>query len=130
MDVSPKKSLILKFPEEDIVSKELQSHFIRGYFDGDGSLLHSKTSKKSVGCYETFCFSFVGTKEFLEGVQKVLNINNKIFHDSRKDLEINTWVLNIRGNRQAIEVGKFLYENATIYLPRKHKIFQTLLNNY
>lgn len=42
----PKKSLILKFPEEDIVSKELQSHFIRGYFDGDGSLLHSKTSKK------------------------------------------------------------------------------------
>lgn len=30
------KSLILKFPDETQVPQNLISHFIRGYFDGDG----------------------------------------------------------------------------------------------
>ena len=34
---TPKKSLTLKFPDENIFkSKDLIRHFIRGYFDGDG----------------------------------------------------------------------------------------------
>ena len=34
-----KKSLIIKFP---IIKDELKNHFIRGYFDGDGSISYSK----------------------------------------------------------------------------------------
>ena len=33
------------FPSEDIVPKNLQRHFIRGYFDGDGSLAISGDKK-------------------------------------------------------------------------------------
>ena len=33
---TPKKSLTLKFPE--FLSEDLVNHFIRGYFDGDGSI--------------------------------------------------------------------------------------------
>jgi len=32
------KSDLLEFPSEQIISKELIPHFIRGYFDGDGCI--------------------------------------------------------------------------------------------
>ena len=35
------KSLTLTFPSENIIPKHLQHHFIRGYFDGDGSVFIS-----------------------------------------------------------------------------------------
>ena len=39
----PRKSNILKFPDISIFkSKNLIRHFIRGYFDGDGSVFISK----------------------------------------------------------------------------------------
>ncbi len=41
----PKKSLKLDFP--DWISQDLMSHFIRGYFDGDGSVWCNKASGKS-----------------------------------------------------------------------------------
>ena len=71
----PNKSLILKFPSEEILPKELQRHFIRGYFDGDGTIglyPHSKTNPK---LEESLLI--VGTKPFLEKVQDVLSIGNQ-----------------------------------------------------
>lgn len=39
LGAGPKKSLTLKFPDENIFkSKDLIRHFIRGYFDGDGCI--------------------------------------------------------------------------------------------
>ena len=39
---TPRKSLTLKFPDEDIFkSKDLIRHFIRGYFDGDGCISYA-----------------------------------------------------------------------------------------
>lgn len=35
------KSLTLTFPSKDIVPEHLIRHFIRGYFDGDGSVFIS-----------------------------------------------------------------------------------------
>lgn len=39
------KTLQLKFPTEDIVSKSLMHHFIRGYMDGDGSINYHNRGK-------------------------------------------------------------------------------------
>lgn len=36
-----RKSLILKFPTEEQVPFDLLHHFIRGYFDGDGSIFYT-----------------------------------------------------------------------------------------
>ena len=62
----PKKSLILDFPNENQVPKELQRHFIRGYFDGDGSI---STPKNSYGPRKNGrTISFIGTQDFLQSI--------------------------------------------------------------
>jgi hypothetical protein len=42
------KSLILEFPSFDIVPEKYMSHFIRGYFDGDGCIWNGKRKKMVV----------------------------------------------------------------------------------
>lgn len=55
--VTYNKSKTLVFPTEDVVPSHLIHHFIRGYFDGDGSVYASSATPS---------ISFEGTKEFLE----------------------------------------------------------------
>lgn len=62
----PKKSLILKFPTEEQVPKDLIPHFIRGYFDGDGCVYNDSDLKK-------MSVSFVGTEDFLISLQEIVN---------------------------------------------------------
>ena len=50
------KSLILTFPTEQQVPKEFVYDFIRGYFDGDGSITN---------CNGNYNLNFVGTKSFI-----------------------------------------------------------------
>jgi intein/homing endonuclease len=58
MGMVPNKSLVLKFPD---IPKEMYRHFIRGYFDGDGSLcLHINKRGKfqpllSITSTDDFC---------------------------------------------------------------------------
>ena len=62
------KSLILKCPTEEQVPTHLLPDFIRGYCDGDGTLGVYRHSKTNPSMEESLMF--VGTKPFLEGVQK------------------------------------------------------------
>lgn len=92
--------------------------FIRGYFDGDGSIYRTGTQT---------CVSFTGNKYLLQSVKKYLNIfdigiNNKISEkknqfdavykfSSKKDLEL---------------FYNLIYKNANYYLPRKYQRFISL----
>jgi len=60
---TPKKSLHLEFPK---VPRDYLRHFIRGFFDGDGSIHFNKPN--------TIKISFLGTKPFLKSLQKLLNL--------------------------------------------------------
>lgn len=42
------KSLVLKFPDNNIVPAKLKRHFIRGYFDEDGCIWNGKRKKMIV----------------------------------------------------------------------------------
>lgn len=56
--VDLKKSLILKFPDKNIIPEHLLGAFILGYFDGDGSVTYNlKTGKWTA--------NFCGTEDFL-----------------------------------------------------------------
>ena len=78
----PRKSLILTFPDEKIFSnKNLIYDFIRGYCDGDGSL---GLYKRKNGATKTE-LSFVGTPEFLNGIQNFLEIPGFIRNKSSND---------------------------------------------
>lgn len=66
-NITPKKSLTLTFPT---LSKEFVNFFILGYIDGDGTIgLHKSRNGNKV-----LRISMIGTKEFLEGVAKALDI--------------------------------------------------------
>jgi hypothetical protein len=114
--VFEKKTLILKFPDESIVPKELQNHFMRGYFDGDGSF-----KKRNDGFY---AFSLCGTKEFLLKCQEILGKQTKL--EKRHKDEKNNYSFSIGGRRQAKKAGAYLYNNATVYLERKYTRYKEM----
>lgn len=113
---TPKKSLTLKFPNENIFkSPDLIRHFIRGYFDGDGCLSYNKTTKTIL----PKC-SIISTFEFLSNVQQILknsNINGKLIKDKR--YKHNTRILDF-SSKESEKLINYLYDNSTIYLTRKY----------
>ena len=61
---TPKKSLMLKFPDKSVFKyNKLIIDFIRGYFDGDGCISYHRNTK-SVSPY---C-SIISTNEFLTSI--------------------------------------------------------------
>lgn len=107
----PNKSLILKFPTEEQVPSNLLRHFIRGYCDGDGSLgIYNKGN--------SICF--IGTKDFLEGVQNFLDIKGSLYHKPEKAEEVH--VLKY-GSTKAFKVAEILYKDNSICLERKYNIY-------
>ena len=115
------KSLIIKFPSEYVLDRKLYGHFIRGYFDGDGSLVLSKNSIN---------FKICGTKEFLKKLIKIFNesstyeFKNRLF--KRWNNENNTYYLSYGGINKTLNIMNYLYDNAEIYLDRKYEKFITL----
>jgi len=113
----PRKTHILTFPEW--LNPPLYSHFIRGYFDGDGSISHNSIT-------DTYTFSLAGTKEFLSRVQEILikecNLN-KVSITSAKTISI----LAYGGSKQLLRIRDFLYKDATIFLDRKKDIFDKIV---
>jgi hypothetical protein len=112
------KTEILTFPNIQQVPEYLLHHFIRGYFDGDGSVSNGKSFKIDI----------ISTPEFLLDLQCILkdniNINVTKLNYSRKySKEVNIATLNIGGRLQCIRFKEWLYKDATIYLKRKKKVF-------
>lgn len=117
----PRKSLILSFPNEDIVPYNLLSHFIRGYSDGDGSLYTSLSKKSGKIIYG---WHILGTKKFLIGIQNYLGLNRLKLEDRG-----NYFSLNVSGAKLLIETLSCIYNDSfsDIELTRKRKKFDDLL---
>ena len=107
------KSLVLEFP--DWLDENLYSHFIRGYFDGDGSIHFSDKYKNSIltiTSTENFCLKI---KNYVENI---LSINTYIA-DASSHNGI-TKVFGISGVNQIKTFLDWLYNDADIYLERKY----------
>lgn len=93
------------------------SHFLRGYFDGDGSLSVRCRYKDS----KDFIISINCHPILAEGLHnKLSNILNlpKVFYEDGVVGDITYYAENAK------ILSKYLYENATIYMERKYKIYQ------
>jgi len=117
--VPKSKSLIAEYPLW--LDKRLHRHFIRGVFDGDGSIkMASKTGEWNA--------SFVGTENTIRAivdiVENELSIHSYIAHVS----DNNTWTSEVTGNQQVFRFCSWLYEgsDSSIYLDRKHERFLKL----
>jgi len=117
-----KKSLIIKFPEW-LTNHELQRHFIRGYFDGDGGVKLTNVKTRST------TLKIISTKEFCQSMKDIIsgatNINFGEPYNDVKDK--NVYTINSSGNRQIAHFLDWLYMDASIYLDRKYKLYQELL---
>lgn len=116
--VAEHKTYLLNFPTDNIVPKDLIHHFIRGYFDGDGSLSYYNYNNQ-----KKYCLGFTGTKDMLKGISSYFNKNNlKIVPHN------NAFELHIGGNIQLYKILNIMYLDATIYLDRKKEIYDEFLN--
>ena len=110
----PNKSLVLTFPDESIFqTRELIRHFIRGYCDGDGCLTWSNKE------HTIPSINFVGTKDFLEGIQRYIG---KGYLMQKPHCSEFTYRLSYT-NTKAFNAAKYMYENSNIYLNRKYNIY-------
>lgn len=112
----PKKSLFLEFPD---VPDQYLSHFVRGFFDGDGSINFNKPN--------TIKISFISTKQFLDSLQTKLNniLGLKIGPLQR---QIKMYIA-LYYSDDARKLCNWMYENSKdLYLIRKKERFDKHIN--
>lgn len=103
-----------------ILSDELYRHFIRGYFDGDGSVYYTQS-----GNTDKITLSWTGNKPFLEDVQdyliKELEVSKTAIYISHPDR--NNLIGDLRySNGTATKIHNWMYSDCQYYSERKKMI--------
>jgi len=104
----PKPRLVINAVQEPQIN-----HFVRGYFDGDGCAVKTNPA-----------ISFCGQREFLEWMRDTLAIHAKTNPQLSvyKAKNASAYRLGIGGRIQALKVANYMYNNASIWLPRKREV--------
>lgn len=101
------------------------SDFIRGYFDGNGSITHTNTELSN-----SYAFKLVSTKKFLDFVnnyiEEKLGFSANKYYKRKNYQEVMS--LEFGGNLKTQKILDLLYKNATIYLNRKYQRYLDLCN--
>ncbi|OIO79480.1 MAG: hypothetical protein COW11_02770 [Candidatus Omnitrophica bacterium CG12_big_fil_rev_8_21_14_0_65_43_15] len=122
MGFTPNKSSRLKLPE---MPKRYLRHFIRGYFDGDGSIMHGyyrrKNRNNKLNPYTLTCFA-CANRDFLRDISKTLSGR----------LGVSVGYVDKRGThlyyakRDSAKLFHYMYKGVSsrLYLERKFNKFQ------
>ncbi len=117
------KSLVLEFPEW--LTDDLYSHFIRGYFDGDGCLYLDRDAKKPE-------VSIVSTIMFIEKLQEILRdqlgVEMKI--KTQKGYKPVTKIGVITGRKKVATFLEWIYKDSDLKLDRKYQKYQRFMEVY
>ncbi len=108
------KTFKIKFPFW--LDKSLWKHFIRGYFDGDGSIMKFRNK---------YSLSIASNIEFNKELKWIINNLTELNFTIRQHGKITT--LHKGGNRNTKKFLDWLYENSTLYLQRKYDRYKNLL---
>lgn len=128
--VTSRKTLRVKFPN---ILKSLERHFIRGVFDADGCICRTiRVSRGKSGQIYIFYsgeFSIEGNRELVLAIQSrfaELGLPLNSINYSGKNINR----VRYGGINQLRKICNYLYENTTIFLERKKKLFEDILKNY
>jgi hypothetical protein len=101
---------------EHIPDELLVHHFVRGFFDGDGSVHRGKRGALQ--------FGFVGSFSFLEHLRRTIGASTGL---PAPKLETDRKLTCIRwsGNGSSERFKRWLYRDATIWLERKRDVFES-----
>lgn len=98
-----------------IINDELNRHFIRGYFDGNGSFSHTTTTE------DRWQISITGNKNFILVLKYILERQANV-----KETKLNTRndkpsvAAHYSGKHVCERIMKYLYEKSCVYLQRKY----------
>ena len=120
----------MDFPTKFIPEKYM-NHFIRGFMDGDGSIIIKKRNYKYIRKTKHFLknahtenkdymlkLAFCSTDlEFLKELGKILNVKLYIRSKLRKQMVYTAW---IERKDEVQKVLKYIYKDATVYFKRKY----------
>ncbi len=115
----------------DILPLNMISHFIRGYFDGDGCIrvkpIYWKTVKGEERISNQLSFGIAnGHPSILDDIATILKTICKAKLLTKKMLDSKCWTISCCGNGVCKDIYNYLYRDATIYLERKYNIFLSL----
>lgn len=113
--VTPRKSSTLRFPN---IPQHLERHFVRGIFDGNGCV-----SGDSV----RMCVCLCGTFDIVEKSKQIIAENSKAkinFPIKGNDFFCTT---KIGGRNQVMAAYHIFYDDATVFLDRKKRKFESIL---
>lgn len=113
------KSLILEYP--NFLSDDLHRHFIRGYFDGDGSISFGRNSLLTITSTESFC------NDCINIIRNNVAVGGNIYDASCHNGI--TKLISICGRIQCKHVLDWLYYDAELYLQRKYDIYLNYFSN-
>lgn len=120
------KSNTLKFP---MIPKKYFSHFVRGYFDGDGGVYFKKHKTKArKNPRWVFCSRFTsGSRKFLEDLLLVLK--SRGIKGGFISVKIKTKGFDlVLSHHDSVALCHLMYNNARcIYLKRKYRTFKKAL---
>lgn len=132
LGMSERKSLTLKFPSLEKLPNEFVPSFVRGYFEGDGSIVlcgRRKVPNASVLICVTLEFGNV-LKEILKNL---LDINCSMILKNmykKENLYKNAYVLSFSGNYNILKFMSWIYADYSFVMNRKLERFNQIKNLY
>ncbi len=133
----PKKSLILKFPN---IPEQFLPDFIRGCWDGDGSISFTKIKGNNYRRQANFTS---GSKIFCDAMSFILNkyhisnkiycriIPNRIIENRLISSNNNNYRIQLSNGESVYKLSKFIYYNSDkIYMKRKYIVAQKIITNW
>lgn len=108
LKIDNQKTVSLTFPTW--LNSNLLPHFLKGFFEGDGSIKHYKN------CYS---IDIVATHDFCSGLQCILQNELSISPYMRKADNSKAYKISLCGNYQVLKFLNWIYQDKTYYLDRK-----------
>jgi len=107
------KTFVTRFPTPDEVPDNLLVHYIRGVFDGDGSLYHTTNG---------WHVNFAGTIALLDPMRDYIHQQTGVRFGIYPHGKV--YMMKVGGNYQVGHVMEWIYKDATIYMERKYNLFK------
>jgi len=121
----PRKSKVVKFPN---LPREYSSHFIRGLFDGDGSVMVWREPRWRHSLQIRTSFTS-GSKSFLRGLKEELQSSADLLRGKISPIT-RGYHLRYLSMPECTALYKFIYENSNgLYLKRKKDKFELFLKD-
>jgi hypothetical protein len=123
--IVPNKTLVMNWPSN--LPPNMVPAYIRGYFDGDGTIFQRHRSAPGTIWTETVCRFISGSVPFLEALANELNKRGVQTLRIYRNQKSNAFFLPVSSRREnLLAFASVIYTGSTVCLERKRTIFQEM----